>query len=576
MSRNKLAGLLRLKPRNDETFWHHIIIFAVALIFSGLYLYLGARGYFVGGDDALFHISRYFSVMRGWLDGQIVPQTDPTFLSGIGHSWNIFYGPLPAYFTAIVFRVILNWQFAIALTMFGAVWLAGIFAYRFMKDIFAKLSWGKAAALVGAIIYIWSPYLIIDFYGRAAIGEVFAFIFLPLVFHGLWRLINNGKNSIVLLTAGMTGLILSHSLSVVIALVFGTLFLLLNIKKIIPNWRKTLINTGISIALVFGLSAFFTLPFIENMSLGIYAINNDWFAENIMYFNSESINNNRLSIFNSWLGTRNYSFYLVVILALASALAAVFLRPKEKVKTDIKKFFALLALALILTTTLIDWRLVPDALYTIQFPTRFMGLASLLAAIVAGYGLVWLIEKIKSKPFRIASVAVFAVLVIASGLTRIPWDVDRNIDADNLSTTTNTGLNEYYTMGFLKDGFSTQLADSGWQYIVHGDAKIEDFEFNANSSERKFHVSAESESTIELAQVYYAGFQATDQQGEKLATTYSDNGLVKLTIPANFSGQVTSKFQNSPTTTVGLSITFATCLSIAVFCIIKSRRRRSK
>jgi hypothetical protein len=129
-------------------------------------------------------------------------------------------------------------------------------------------------------------------------------------------------------------------------------------------------------------------------------------------------------------------------------------------------------------------------------------------------------------------------------------------------------------MGFLKDGFSTWLADSGWQYLVHGKAEVTDFEFNLNSSHRKYHFNAESYSTIELAQVYYAGFQAVDEAGDKLETTYSDNGLVKLTIPADFSGTVTSKFRNSNVTNIGLFITITTAgLSAAYF--FWSRKRKS-
>jgi hypothetical protein len=358
---------------------------------------------------------------------------------------------------------------------------------------------------------------------------------------------------------------------VVIALVFGALFLLMNIKKLIPIWRQAAVGVSLAAVLTFGLSAFFMLPFIENMSLGIYAINNDWFAENIMYFNAESINNNRIPLENPWLGTRNVGFYIVVLLAAACALFAIWLRPKEKVKTDIRNLAILLVLTVALTTTLVDWRLVPDLLYTIQFPSRFMGLASLLMAVVAGYGIVWLVEKIKLKSFRAGTVVVFAGIVAASGLARIPWDVDRNVDADNLSTTTNTGLNEYYTMGFLKDGFSTELADSGWKYIAHGNAQISDFEFDPSSSRRQFRASSESESTVELSQVYYAGFQAVDQDGNQLPTTFSDNGLVKITIPAGFSGTVTSKFSNSTTTNIGLLITIITSLSAAALCLIRNK-----
>jgi uncharacterized membrane protein affecting hemolysin expression len=131
-------------------------------------------------------------------------------------------------------------------------------------------------------------------------------------------------------------------------------------------------------------------------------------------------------------------------------------------------------------------------------------------------------------------------------------------------------------MGFLKDGFSAELADSGWQYIAHGNAKVEDFEFDANSSQRRFKVSAKSESTVELSQVYYIGFQASDQDGNRLDTTFSDNGLVKITIPAEFSGTVTSKFYNSTVTSVGLFITIATWSVIVVFYWTVRRGRKNQ
>jgi Predicted integral membrane protein len=555
-----------------EGFWHYTIIFICALLFCGLYLFIGAQGYFVGGDDALFHISRYFSVLRGWLDGQVVPQIDPTFLSGFGHSWNIFYGPLPAYAATVVFRGLLNWQLSIALVILMAIFLTGVFAYRFMKDIFYAMKRGNVAALIGAIVYIWSPYLIIDLYGRAAIGEVFAFIFMPVVFHGLWKLVNSKKNGIGLLVVGMVGLILSHSLSAVVALIFGSLFLLLNIKKIIPIWKKFIKNILLAIVIALGLTAFFVLPFIENMSLGIYAINNDWFAENIMYFNSESINNNRLAIGNSWLGTRDFSFYFIVIMAVGSATTAIFLNKKDEKKVEIKKYLLLLIPALILTTTLIDWRFIPDLFYTVQFPTRFLGIASLLVAIIAGYGIIWLVERIKNKNLRGAISILFILLVTISGLIRIPWDVDKNINADNLSTTTNTGLNEYYTMGFLKDGFSSQLADSGKKYTIYGDATVSDFEFDPNSSKRKFHVSSNNESAVELSQIYYSGFQAIDENGSMLEITYSDNGLVKIIIPAGFSGNVVSGFSNSAVTNIGLAVGILTLFIVVAFSTTKRTR----
>ena len=53
-----------------------------------------------------------------------------------------------------------------------------------------NLTKNKTIGLVSALIYMSAPYKITNIYERCALGEYVAFIFIPLVFNGLYYLMN--------------------------------------------------------------------------------------------------------------------------------------------------------------------------------------------------------------------------------------------------------------------------------------------------------------------------------------------------------------------------------------------------
>jgi hypothetical protein len=310
------------------------------------------------------------------------------------------------------------------------------------------------------------------------------------------------------------------------------------------------------------------------MNLGIYAINNSWFTENVLSFNVRSIHNYRLDPLHPYVETRNFGFYLAVIAAALAAAIAVFRKPKNDLKSDQKRYLLLLAVALVLSSTLIDWNLVPEMFYSIQFPTRFLGIASMFMAVAASFGICWLVDKIKISWLKWSVLGVFIGAIAVAGWCRIPSGLDHQHIADDLSTTTMTGQNEYYTMGFLKDGFSTELADSGKLFEVYGDAEVSDFQVFQGKSRREFTVAAETDAKVELTQVYYAGYQAIDSAGDRLPTTYSEHGLVEISIPAGYNGKVASSFRNSDLTVIGMVVSATSLATLIGYAIVRWRRRK--
>src|SRR5699024_3316958 len=133
--------------------------------------------------------------------------------------------------------------------------LAGIAMYEFVNII----SKNRYAGLLSAIIYICAPYRITDMYMRIAVSELTSFIFLPIVFHGMYNIFsdcnkkgevtqdnklsenandeNNRSKKIylkksLLLTLGASGIILSQSVIAMYTAIICFIYLLINIKKL--------------------------------------------------------------------------------------------------------------------------------------------------------------------------------------------------------------------------------------------------------------------------------------------------------------------------------------------------------
>src|SRR5437588_213525 len=85
-----------------------------------------------------------------------------------------------------------NWTLILyfALSIFAIVPLfsSGFSIYFFLKSFF-----GKIPALAAAVSYLYFPYHALDIYVRGDVAEFFAYVFLPLVLLGLYKIHELGK-----------------------------------------------------------------------------------------------------------------------------------------------------------------------------------------------------------------------------------------------------------------------------------------------------------------------------------------------------------------------------------------------
>ncbi len=67
-----------------------------------------------------------------------------------------------------------------------------------MYSLVSKLTKNKLTGTLTAVLYILMPYHLNDMYIRNALGEFFSYIFIPLVFLGIYKIFQKEKGDRVL------------------------------------------------------------------------------------------------------------------------------------------------------------------------------------------------------------------------------------------------------------------------------------------------------------------------------------------------------------------------------------------
>ena len=185
------------------------------------------------------HMSRVLAINSVIKDGIFPPIIASNFMRGFGYALNLFYGPITTYVPIILLNIFGNSGLAIKIFAFFTVIFSGYTMYHFIFGVTKR----KSIATLGALIYISAPYKLSNIFDRGAVGEYTAFIFIPLVFEGIYKIINDNKNSYIL-CIGIIGLVLTHTISAIYTAIFAIVFLILNFKKIknFIIWKYFLIN----------------------------------------------------------------------------------------------------------------------------------------------------------------------------------------------------------------------------------------------------------------------------------------------------------------------------------------------
>lgn len=204
--------------------------------------------------DAEIHVPRVAEFARILADGVLYPRWAPDFYLGYGYPLFNFYAPL-TYYLAQPFYLLTSAAGAAEALFVLATFLGGLGAYAF-----ARRGLGRAAGVVAAGAFVFSPYLVlIDPFVRVDLAEFLAIAWTPWVLWGFDRLLaGEARAGVVVAALPLAALALTHNLMLVLFAPLLTAFLLFRLFS--AGDRETWLRVAAAGALAVGLSAVFWLP----------------------------------------------------------------------------------------------------------------------------------------------------------------------------------------------------------------------------------------------------------------------------------------------------------------------------
>ena len=351
------------KPETEVSF----LLLLLLTVISCIPLLIPGRYNF--GDDIYYHLEHIrgisTSMAKGYIPARVLLEWVENYGYGSGFYYPNFFLQLPAVLILLGFSVITSYKIFVFLCTFFS--LCAI--YSCTKKISGKLS----AARVSAVLYAFAAYRLIDVYYRAAIGEIQAFVFMPIIILGLYEIYEGQPEKWLHFALGFTGLLMCHLISLAICGVFTLAFALIRFRKTFGN-RQVFMALLKSVLLTLALGAFFILPMLEQMATVALNVNRLSSEDSIKWVLSFD---QLFLLFNSWPSDlTERSPYLGMILMIIPALRLMFLRKRTK-EIAIADTISLFGVAsLIMCTDVFPWRFFIWFLSHIHLAWRFMEVAT--------------------------------------------------------------------------------------------------------------------------------------------------------------------------------------------------------
>lgn len=543
----------------------YIIILLSSLIISFVFFTMNLSEY----NEARIHIGRIIAIKEVLFKGIFPSFISPKHMLGFGYALNIFYGPITTYIP-ILFSFFNNSSIVgLKIFTFLTVLFSGITMYKFLL----KISKRRLVALLGAIIYIIAPYKLTDIYSRDAVGEYTAFIFIPLVFLGLYEILFEKKKNFYLII-GAVGLILSHTITTIYTALFSLIYILFNYKKL--KDKKIIKYLAIDVILILLLSSFYLFPLLEHKAYGNYTI-----------FDSEEMGATGKYVQSTGLGIKDflasefglqeivYSFGIIILYSL---VLTPFCIKKQKNNNHYIIFLILSLISLWMCTKAFPWFIMPNILTIIQFAWRQEGFFIFFISYVCAVNIVCISEMFRDRKNIIAiSVILCSFLCSFFGTYRYfenrGFDVDKefekisiekesigpyNINRDYLP------INALYNIEYMENREDRV-------YLLKGNCKITSEE--KDGLNMKFTASDVQNAKLELPYIFYHGY--TIKVNDKNIKGYeSDKGF--LCIDLNEDGIVTVEYTGTFIDKLGYAISGTTLVILIGYSILKNTKNRRK
>lgn len=512
-----------IKYCKEKEIINYILIIIASIIIS---IPLANKSLNIYRDDGIQHICRIIGTEQTLADKQFLPMIMSNLCNNFGYSWNIFYSPLTAYMS-VMFRIF-NFSYVncLKLCMFVIVLLSGLTMYK----LTFRITKNKKLATLASIIYILAPYRITDMYTRTALAELASFIFIPIVFEGLYIIVNEEKKSYKL-ALGAAGLILTHQVIAMYTAIICFVYLIVFFKKL--KSKTVLKNIGVNLLFCILMTSFYWVGLLQHYFSTSYEVfvPGRMEREEVLIFYKAKFS--QLFITSSEQ-TMIYAIGLLSVIGLVLTPIAYKKIPEEYKKTYM--FFLITGVILIgMTLSIFQFEKLPQALTMLQFTFRLFTFTSFFFAFVVATNFAILIKNFKT--LDIVVLLTISILLLVPYKSKLDFNLKDNEERliNGVRITENTGR---VHAGMASMEYLPTKAFKNLKYIANrkdevivldnDEAVISDYTKQASNMNCKIS-NINKETTIELPYIYYLGYRVY-ANGQEITYTESDNGLIQINI----------------------------------------------
>lgn len=520
--------------RKDKVI-HYIIIIAASLI-AAIPL-INLRIY--GTDDGYVHMLRIFGTEQILKAGVFPPFIYSKFANGFGYAINLFYSPFVTY-GPLFFKIFgLHYYTCLKLFAYSTILISCFTMYNFLYEVSKK----REIAILGAVIYAFIPYRLETIFNRFAIGEFTAYIFFPMLFHGLFNLLKGDRKKHYYIAISAIGLILTHTISTEYSAIFALLYIIFNFKQL--KNKEVIRKVAINVIFILAITAFFMVPLMEHKILGNYVI-----------FNSASMRSLPSDVQNSTIKisqlvkdigeVNGVSFKIGIPLIILTLLGIVSYKKIDKnIKSEYITFAVIAMISLAMVTKLFPWTIMPKILTTLQFAWRMLAFFEFALSIICAINLYYFVEMIAKDKENLYNVlfAISIVLIIVS-MVKIDYNYSYEDEKKLSDEEYEAQIAEKTSIWLINRDYLPQKVDTkalGKSYLDYRENKVYVLDGNATIiNEKKKDLQLEfdienykANTILELPYVYYLGYKVTIEQKDnemetKMTNTYNETRIIKI------------------------------------------------
>lgn len=543
--------------RKDKVI-HYIIIIAASLI-AAIPL-INLRIY--GTDDGYVHMLRIFGMEQILKEQNFPPFIYSKFANGFGYAINLFYSPIVIY-GPLFFRIFgLHYYTCLKLFAYSTILISCFTMYNFLYDVSKK----REIAILGAVIYAFIPYRLETIFNRFAIGEFTAYIFFPMLFHGLFNLLKGDGKKHYYIAIAAIGLILTHTISTEYSAIFALLYIVFNFKQL--KNKGVIRKIAINVIFILAITTFFTVPLMEHKILGNYVIFNSTSMKSL----PSDVQNSTIKIsqlFKDIGEVNGVSFKIGIPLIILTLLGIVSYKKVDKnIRSEYITFTVIAMISLAMVTKLFPWIIMPKILTILQFAWRMQAFFEFALSIICAINLYYFIDIIckksskNSKDTKVHTktenlynmLLLFAIIVIITSMMKIDYNYSYEKEKFLTDEEYETKINEKNSIWSINREYLPEKVDVkklGKSYLDYRENRVYVLDGNATIiNEKKEDLQLEfdienykANTILELPYIYYLGYTVTTEQNEKIQVFESDNGMLAIKLDENIeSAHITVKY----------------------------------